>query len=108
MIELDSRDMELLKADLKAEIIKELTGQDLRVAQDISRPLAELWAKYKEPLYKKFGTVTYAQVWDSVRKLAVFRSGHRYVRDLLPSEEVEAAEFAEMILNQMGVESEVG
>ena len=53
MIELDTKEIELLKADLKAEIIKELTGQDLRVAQDISKPLAILWAKYKEPLYKK-------------------------------------------------------
>jgi len=106
MIELDTKEIELLKADLKAEIIKELTGQDLRVAQDISKPLAILWAKYKEPLYKKFGPVTYAQVWDCVRKLATFRAGHRYVRDLLPSEEVEAAEFAESILMQMGVEAQ--
>jgi len=101
---IDQRERELLIADLKAQVIKELTGQDLRVAQDISKPLAVLYSKYKEPLYKKFGTVTYAQVWDCIRKLATYRAGHRYVRDLLPSEEEDAAEFAEAILMQMGVE----
>jgi len=94
----------LLFADLKAEIIKELTGKDLRVAQDSSRPLAELYKKYKEPLFKKFGTVTYHQVWECIRKLATFKTGHRYVRDLLPSEEKEAAEFAESILIQLGLD----
>jgi len=103
-LELGVRERELLKADLKAEIIKELTGQDLRVAQDISKPLASLYVKYKEPLFKKFGPVTYGQAWDCIRKLATFRAGHRYVRDLLPSEEEDAAEFAESILTQMGVE----
>ncbi len=104
MIEMAAKDIELLKADLKAELIKELTGQDLRIAQDISKPLANVWQEYKEPLYKKFGTVTYHQVWECVRKLATFRAGHRYVRDLLPSEECEAAEFAETILSLIGVE----
>lgn len=94
----------LLVADLKAEIIKELTGKDLRVAQDISRPLQVLYSKYRDALYKKYGTVTYAQAWDCIRKLAVFKTGKKYVRDLLPSEEVEAAEFAENILNQLGLE----
>lgn len=104
MIDSKIRDYELLKADLKAEIIKELTKQDIRVAQDITKPLAQVWNKYKKPLYEKFGVVTYHQVWECVRKLATYRAGHKYVRDLLPSEEESAAEFAEMILNQMGVE----
>lgn len=91
----------LLIADLKAEIIKELSGKDLRVAQDKSKPLSEIYTKYKDQLHEKYGNVTYANVWDCVRKLAVYRAGHRYVRDLLPSEEVEAAIFAEEILIKM-------
>jgi hypothetical protein len=96
----------LLKADIKAEVIKELSGQDIRTAQDISRPLAILYAKYRKPLYEKFGVVKWAKAWESVRLLATFRAGHRYVRDLLPSEEVEAAEFAESLLLMMGVGEE--
>lgn len=105
-MELDPKQYELLKADLRAEILKEITGQDLRVSQDATKPLMQVWNAYKRPLYKKFGTVTYHQVWECVRKLATFRAGHRYVRDLLPSEEEEAAEFVESILTQMGVEPE--
>jgi len=96
----------MLKADVTASVIKELTGKDLRVAQDISRPLAQLYARYKKPLYEKFGPVTYGQAWEAIRKLATLRAGHRYVRDLLPSEEADAAEFAENLLLQMGIEEQ--
>lgn len=82
------------------------TGMDLRTVQEHPKPLHDIWKKYKKPLYEKFGPVTYAQVWDCIRKLATFRAGHRYVRDLLPSEEKDVAEFAESILIQMGVEVE--
>jgi hypothetical protein len=99
--------LELLKADITTQVIRELTGQDLRTVQVHPKPLLETWKKYRKPLYEKFGPVTYAQVWDCIRKLAVFRAGHRYVRDLLPSEETDAAEFAESILLHMGVEVEV-
>src|SRR5690606_1750862 len=104
MIDSKIRDYELLKADLKAEIIKELTKQDIRVAHDMTKPVAQVWKKYNEPLYGKFGVLPYHQVWECVRKLATYRAGHKYVRDLLPSEEESAPEFAELILNHMGVE----
>lgn len=100
---MDDKERELLKADLKAEIIKELTGQDLRAVQGTPKPLAVVYAKYKRQLQEKFGIVTWAQAWDAIRKLATIRAGHRYVRDLLPSEEADAAEFAEMILQAMGL-----
>ncbi|MCY9758932.1 hypothetical protein M5X00_32455, partial [Paenibacillus alvei] len=105
-IEMTDSELKMLKADITAEVIKELTGKDLRTAQDTSRPLAQVYARYKDSLYKKFGIVTYAQAWDSIRKLATFRAGHRYVRDLLPSEEAEAAEFAESIILQLGIEEQ--
>lgn len=98
---MDEQDKQLLIADIKAAVIKELTGKDLRVAQDGPKPLKELYDKYREPLYKKYGVGTWAQVWECVRKLTVIRMGKRYVRDLLPSEEAEAAEIAESMLNQM-------
>lgn len=103
-ITLTPEQLEILKADITTQIVKELTGMDLRTVQEHPKPLQELWKKYQRPLYEKFGPVTYAQVWDCIRKLATFRAGHRYVRDLLPSEEKDAAEFAESILIQMGVE----
>lgn len=100
-----SEQLELIKADITAQVVKELTGLDLRTVNEHPKPLMDVWKAYRDPLYQKFGPVTYYQVWDSVRKLAVFRAGHRYVRDLLPTEEAEAAEFAESILLQMGVEA---
>jgi len=106
MIEMATNDLEMLKADLKAEILKELTGQDLRAAKENPKPLLELWKTYRQPLYEKFGPGTYFHVWECIRKLAVYRSGHRYIRDLLPSEEAEAADFAESLLEQMGIEKE--
>ncbi|GIN88679.1 hypothetical protein J6TS2_50650 [Heyndrickxia sporothermodurans] len=102
---MNAEELQLIKADLKAEILKELTGKDLRSTQENkSKPLANVWTKYREPLFQKFGTVTYHQAWECIRKLAVLKTGHRYIRDLLPSEEMEAAEFAESVLNQLGVE----
>jgi hypothetical protein len=105
-LKVTENERKLIIADLKAEIIKELTGRDLRVANDNSGPLKEIYKKYRDPLYKKYGVGTWAQVWDCVRKLATFRAGHRYVRDLLPSEEKEAAQFAESILTEMLSETE--
>jgi hypothetical protein len=96
-----NKERSLLIADLKAEVIKELTGKDLRVAQDGPKALKSLYDKYRMPLYDKYGVGTWAQVWDSIRKLAVIKMGKRYVRDLLPSEETEATEFAESILIQL-------
>lgn len=98
----------LLIADLKAEVIKELTGADARVAYKGSeaKALNELYQKYRGPLYDKYGVYVWAQIWDCARKLAVYKARKRYVRDLLPSEEAEAAEFVESILMQMGVELE--
>jgi hypothetical protein len=105
-ITLTTEQLETLKADITTQVVKELTGMDLRTVQEHPKPLHDIWKKYKKPLYEKFGPVTYAQVWDCIRKLATFRAGHRYVRDLLPSEEKDVAEFAESILIQMGVEVE--
>ncbi|WP_342409848.1 hypothetical protein [Paenibacillus sp. FSL R10-2778] len=97
----------LLKSDIKAEILRDLTKQDLRVSHSAAKsPLADLYAKYKGPLYEKFGVGVWAQVWEAIRKLATFRAGHRYIRELLPSEEVEAAEFAEGLLIQLLGEGE--
>ncbi|MFC0188464.1 hypothetical protein ACFFJY_09215 [Fictibacillus aquaticus] len=91
----------LLIADIKAQVIKELTGKDFRVAQDNTKALNVVYQKYRKALYDKYGVGTWAVAWDCVRKLAVFKLGKRYVRDLLPSEEDRAAEFAEALLNQL-------
>jgi hypothetical protein len=105
-VTLTAEQLEMLKADIKAQVIRELTGQDVRSVQERPKPLLDLWKKYKKPLYERYGVGTYAQVWDCIRKLATFRVGHRYVRDLLPSKEVEAARFAMQLLELMGVELE--
>jgi hypothetical protein len=101
---MNDQEKQLLIADIKAQVIQELTGQDLRVANAATmgtKALKEVYDKYRGPLYEKYGNVTWAQAWDCARKLAVFKMGKRYVRDLLPSEEKEAAEFAESILKQL-------
>lgn len=98
---MNEQERKILLADLKAEVIKEITGKDLRVAQSDPKPLKELYNQYKKPLYEKYGIVTWATVWDCIRKLVVYKMGHRYVRDLLPSEEEEAAEIAEVFINMM-------
>lgn len=105
-IKLTVDQLEMLKADIKAQIIRELTGQDVRSVQGRPKPLLDLWKKSRKPLYERYGVGTYAQVWKCIRKLATFRAGHRYVRDLLPSEEAEVAEFARKLLKMMGVELE--
>jgi len=105
-VELTQEQLDLIKADLKAEIIKELTGQDLRTAQDNSRPLNGVYQRYKKELRDKYGVVKWAKTWDAIRLLTTFKAGHRYVRELLPSEEAEAAEFAEKLLVMMGLEKQ--
>jgi hypothetical protein len=107
-VTLTAEQLEMIKADIKAQVIRELTGQDVRSVQERSKPLLDLWRKYRKPLFEKYGVGTYAQVWECIRKLATIRTGHRYVRDLLPSEEAEAAEFARKLLELMGVELEDG
>ncbi|QMV40233.1 hypothetical protein [Cohnella cholangitidis] len=71
---------ELLQADITAKVIQQLTGQDLRTAQDNNRPLNGLYQRYKKELRVKFGIVKWAKTWDSVRLLTTFKFGHRYVR----------------------------
>lgn len=103
---LSSEQLELLTADITAKVIQQLTGQDLRTAQDNSRPLNGLYQRYKKELRDKFGIVKWAKTWDAVRLLTTYKFGHRYVRELLPSEEAEAAEFAENLLIMMGCEKQ--
>ncbi|MFD2334647.1 hypothetical protein ACFSR7_35845 [Cohnella sp. GCM10020058] len=101
-------ELALIKADIKAEVIKELTGNDIRTAQANDRPLAGVYQRYKKPLYEKYGVVKWAKTWDAIRMLTTFKLGHRYVRDLLPSEEEKAAKFAEGLLLMMGLEKQDG
>lgn len=103
---LTQEQLDLLTADITAKVIQQLTGQDLRTAQDNSRPLNGLYQRYKKELRDKYGVVKWAKTWDSVRLLTTYKFGHRYVRELLPSEEVEAAEFAEKLLLMMGLEKQ--
>ncbi|WP_017470643.1 hypothetical protein [Amphibacillus jilinensis] len=90
----------LLVADIKSQIIKELTGQDLRPQNQRNKPLSDLYDKYRGPLYEKYGVKTWADIWEHTRRLSILFTGNRYIRDLLPSEEEIATEFAESILKQ--------
>lgn len=105
---LNPDELAILKADIKAELIKEITGQDVRVAQRADRPLAGVYQQYKKQLHEKFGVYKWAKTWDAIRLLTTFKFGHRYVRDLMPSEEVQAAKFAEALLIMMGLDKEDG
>ena len=88
---------DLGKADLKAEIIKEITGRDLKIVNSKHGELDKVRNKYKKPLYDRYGTYHFAQVWDNIRRLGCYMVGVRYVRDLTPSKEQKAAEIIEKL-----------
>lgn len=46
-VTLTAEQLELLKADIKAQVIRELTGQDVRSVQERSKPLLDLWRTYR-------------------------------------------------------------
>jgi len=97
-------ELELIKADIKAEVMKELTGNDIRTPQKKDRPLSTIYLRYHKQLQEKYGVYKWYQIWNAVRLLTTFKLGHRYVRDIKPSEEVEGAKFAEQLLLMMGLE----
>lgn len=94
-------DIQQLKADIKAEVLKELTNKDYKAANSTTGPYGEIREKYKKPLLDKFGTYYFDQVWQHIRKLACYYVGVRYVRDLTPSKEAVAAECAETLCKMM-------
>lgn len=105
---LTNNELELIKADIKAEIMKELTGNDIRTPQRKDRPLRTVYDRYNKQLYEKYGVYKWYQIWNAVRLLTTYKLGHRYVRDIMPSEEVEGAKFAEQLLLMMGLEKQDG
>lgn len=87
-------DIEQLKADIKAEVLKELDKRDYKAANSKVGPFSEVREEYKDKLYEIYGSVWFWQVWDNIRKLSCSMAGVRYVRDLTPSLEVKAADYA--------------
>jgi hypothetical protein len=91
----DTDERAKLIADIKAEVMKELTGKDLKSVNSTCGPFDMVRGKYQKPLYEKYGTYYYAQVWEHIRHLSCYMVGVRYVRDLNPSKEEIAAKIAE-------------
>lgn len=102
---MDKAKLEKLKADLKAEILKELDGRDYKAANAKTGAFSKVREEYKSKLYDTYGTVWYWQVWENIRKLSLHMAGVRYVRDLTPSLEENAASYAR-ILCEMAVKKE--
>lgn len=95
---LSPEDLELIKAQVKAECMKELTGQDYhtKAKYDPFGDIRNKYAKNNGPLNVALGRGgTYYKAWECIRQLAVFAVGERYVRDLTPEKSVKAAEIAE-------------
>jgi hypothetical protein len=97
-------DIAKLKAEIKAEVLNEITGQPLK--SDRHGVFDEIRNKYKQPLYDVYGTYHYARVWDLIRQLSCYVAGVRYVRELGPSAEIKAAVMAERLC-QMALKREV-
>lgn len=94
-------DFEKLKAELKAEIVEELSKKDYRACNDLSKPLGLIYTKYQEALYNKYGTYQWAKVWECIRGLAIRKAGCVYIRELKPETEEIAAEFAQKLCLEM-------
>jgi hypothetical protein len=88
---------EELKAEIKAEVVKELTNKDHMASNKERGPFAEIRNKYRKRLYEVFGVYHYAVVWDNVRRLSCYMAGVKYLRELTPSLEIKAAEYAEQL-----------
>ena len=90
-------EVQKLKDDLKADIIRELTGKDYKAANSTTGEFSKVRDKYMQKLHEAYGHVWYAQVWDNIRRLSCFMAGVRYIRDLCPSKELIAADIAEKL-----------
>lgn len=90
-----------LKIELKAEIVEELSKKDYRAANDLSKPLGQVYTEYREALHKKYGTYQWAKVWECIRGLSIRKAGCVYVRELHPEAEEIAAGFARKLCLEM-------
>jgi hypothetical protein len=90
-------EIDQLKADIKAEILKELTGKDSVTPTSDRGLYNKVRSKYKNKLYAVYGVYHYAQVWDHIRRLSCYMAGVKYIRELTPSSEIKAAEIAEKL-----------
>lgn len=94
------KEIEMLKAEIKAEVIKDLTGQAPRTGNAAYGPLAEVRKKYAScngPLYKKLGPYKYHQAWIAINKIAKLMTGEKYVSSLTLSKEIEYAEICDFL-----------
>jgi hypothetical protein len=91
-------DLVKLKAEIKAEVIKELTERDFHTQNtpknDPFNAVRMKFAKCKGPLNETFGNYTYARVWESIRAISAACTGTKYIRDLSPIKSEKAAEIA--------------
>lgn len=102
---MSNEEIQKLKADIKAEILQDITGKPLK--HDRNGVFDEVRDKYKDELHKAYGTYHYDQVWQCIRKLSCYMAGVNYVRELSPSLEFRAAEGAEVLL-QMVIKAREG
>jgi|GEM_PF-4757416 len=94
-------DYDRIKAELKAEIVEELSKKDYRAANDLSKPLGQVYTEYRKALYEKYGVCQWAKVWECIRGLSIRKAGCVYVRELHPEAEEIAAKFARKLCLEM-------
>ena len=90
-------DIEKLKAEIKADVLKELTRKDYHNPQKYGSSFNEIRGKYKDELHKTFGNITYWKVWERIRDLSKYIVDVEYQRDFSPSKCEKAAEIAEFL-----------
>lgn len=97
---LSPEDLETIKSQIKAEVLKDLTQQDFHthMERDPFNDVRNKYAKYGGPISQAFGnTCPCGTAWEMIRKLSVLCVGLRYVRDLTPEKSEKAAKIAEYL-----------
>ena len=97
-VTLTKEDFELLKSQLKAELVKEVTGRGY-TPNTIHDPLGEVRKKYiNSPdglLFEVVGPYKTWKAWEHIRRLSLEAVGATYVRDLDAVKAQYAASVAE-------------
>ena len=97
---LSPKDLETIKSQIKAEVIKELTNKDFHthMEHDPFNEVRRKYAQYGGPLSQAWNnTYGWAQAWEHIRRLSVMCVGIQYVRDLTPEKSTKAADIAEFL-----------
>ena len=92
-------DLELIKAQIKAELLQEMEQKDPHTGwkADPFNEVRNRYAKNQGPLHKALDGLLWYKAWECIRQLSCMCAGVRYIRDLDPVTSKKAAETAEFL-----------